>query len=63
MGELHHVAREESFKAEASSMCRAVVGGRRVVVVAGERRIRGNRGARSGYADADHRREPRNNFR
>ena len=63
MGELHHVARETIFKAEESSMRRAVVGGRRVVVVAGERRIRGNRGARSGYADAEHRREPRNNFR
>ena len=63
MGELHHVARETIFKAEESSMRRAVVGGRRVVVVAGGRRIRGNRGARNGYADAEHRSEPRNNFR
>ena len=35
MGVLHHATRETSFKAEASSMRRAVVGGRRVVVVAG----------------------------
>jgi hypothetical protein len=40
MGGLHHVA-----KAEEPSMRRAVVGGRRVVVVAGERRTRGNRWA------------------
>jgi hypothetical protein len=40
-----------------------VVGGRRVVVVAGERRVCGNRGARSGYTDAEHRSEPRNKFR
>ena len=38
-------------------MRRAVVGSRRVVVVAGERRIRGNRRARSKYADAEHHRQ------
>ena len=35
-------------------MRRAVVRSRRVVVVAGER-LRGDRGARNGYADAEHR--------
>jgi hypothetical protein len=62
-GRVPHVARKASFEAEASSLRRAVVGSRRVVVVAGERRISGNRGARSGYADAEHPSEPRNNFR
>jgi hypothetical protein len=57
MGGLHHVTRETSFKTEASSMRRAVVGSRRFVVVAGERRIRGNRRARSKYADAEHHRQ------
>jgi len=62
MGGLHHVAREASFEAKASSMRRAVVGSRRVVLVVGER-LRGNRGARSGYADAEHHSEQRNHFR
>jgi hypothetical protein len=63
MGGLHHVAREASIEAEASGMRSTVVGGRRVVVVAGERRIRGNRGTGSGYADTEHWSESRNNSR
>jgi hypothetical protein len=50
----HHAPSEETLEAEASGMRGTVVGGRRVVVVAGERRICGNRGARSGYANAEH---------
>ena len=57
MGGLRYVAREASFEAKASEQSPTGVGGRRVVVVAGERRIRGNRWAGSGYADAEHRRE------
>jgi hypothetical protein len=53
VGGLDHVAHEESFKAQESSMRRAVVGSRRVVVVAGERRIRGTQWAGNGYADAE----------
>jgi hypothetical protein len=52
MGGLNHVERQASFEAEAPSVRSTVVGGCRVVIVAGERRIR-SRGARS---------EPRNNF-
>ena len=63
MGGLHHVAREASFEAKKWGVRRAFVGGCRIVVVAGERRIRSDRGARSGYADAEHPSEPRNNFR
>ena len=59
----HHAPREEILEAEASSMRCAVVGGRRVVVVAGERRISGNRGARSGYPDAEHLGQSRNHCR
>ena len=40
-------------------MCGTVVGGRRIVVGDGERRIRGNRGARNGHGDAEHRSESR----
>jgi hypothetical protein len=53
LGRIPHVTREASSEAKASSMRGAFVGGCRIVVVAGERRIR-SRGARS---------EPRNNFR
>ena len=53
MGGLQDVAREESVEAEESSMRRAVVGGSRVVVVAGERRIRGTQWTGNGYADAE----------
>ena len=60
---LRHVPRKASFKAEESSLRRAIVGSSRVVVVAGERRTRGNRSAHSGYADAEHRSKPRNNAR
>ena len=63
MGGLNHVEREASFEAKKSGVRGAVVGGRRVVVVAGERGIRGNRVARAGYPDVEHRSEPRNNFR
>jgi hypothetical protein len=58
MGGLYHVAREASFEAKASGMRSTVVGGRRVVVVAGERRIGGNRWA--GYDDTEHRGESGN---
>jgi hypothetical protein len=47
MGGLHHVACEASSEAETSGMRRTVVGGCRVVVVAGERLTRGNRRAGS----------------
>jgi hypothetical protein len=50
----HHVANEARFEAEASGMRITGVGGRWVVVVAGERRIRCARWADSGYADAKH---------
>jgi hypothetical protein len=59
----YHAANEEVPKSKAAGMRRAVIERRRVVVVAGERRIRGNRGARSGYADAEHHSEQRNHFR
>jgi hypothetical protein len=47
VGGFRDVPTKASFKAEESSMRRAVVGGGRVVVVAGERRTRGNRWARN----------------
>ena len=47
IGGLRHVTREASFKAEESSMRRAAVGSRRVVLVAGERRTCCNRWADS----------------
>jgi DNA invertase Pin-like site-specific DNA recombinase len=43
----HHAPSEETLEAEASGMRSTLVGGRRVVVVAGERRNRGNRWAGS----------------
>jgi len=52
MGGLYDVARETTFEAKPSGMRSTVVGGRRVVVVAGERRIGGNRWA--GYDDTEH---------
>jgi hypothetical protein len=55
-----YVAREASSEAKASGMRCPVVGGRRVIVIAGERRIRGHQWARSGYADAEHRSKSRN---
>jgi hypothetical protein len=61
MGGLHHVAREASFKAKASEQSLTGIGGRRVIVVAGERRIRDPRWAGSGYVDAE--RRPRNHSR
>jgi hypothetical protein len=60
---LYHVAHEASFEAKASEESRPGVGSRRVIVVAGERRIRGDHWAGSGYADAEHRSEPRNHSR
>jgi hypothetical protein len=49
----HHAPREEILEAEASSMRCAVVGSRRIVVVAGDRRIGGTQWAGNGYADAE----------
>jgi hypothetical protein len=43
----HHAPGKETLEAEASGMRGTVVGGRRVVVVAGERLTRGNRWAGS----------------
>jgi hypothetical protein len=56
----YRAANEEAPKAKATGMRRTVIERRRVVVVASERRIRGNRSA---YADAEHRSKPRNNAR
>src|SRR6478752_6328760 len=55
----HHAPSKETLEAEASGMRGTVVGGRRVVVVAGERSIRDTRWPRSGHADAEHRSESR----
>jgi hypothetical protein len=59
----YHAANEEAPKAKATGMRRTVIERRRVIVVAGKRRIRGNRSAHSGYADAEHDSEQRNHFR
>src|SRR6476619_2325383 len=59
----YHAANEEAPEAKATGMRRTVIERRRVIVVAGKRRIRGNRSARSGYADAEHHSEQRNHFR
>jgi hypothetical protein len=59
----HHVARKASFKAKASEQSPAGIGGGWVIVVAGERRIRGTRRTGSGYANAKHRRDSRNHSR
>jgi hypothetical protein len=59
----HHATNEKTLEAEASGMRSTVVGSRRIVVIAGERRLCSNRSARSGYADAEHRSKPRNHVR
>jgi hypothetical protein len=58
----YHAANEEAPEAKATGMRRTVIERRRVIVVAGKRRIRGNRSAHSGYADAEHDSEQRNHF-
>jgi len=63
MGGFHHVAREARFKAEASGMRSTVVGGRRIVVVARERRVSGNRCGGNRYADPKDRSESRGHSR
>jgi hypothetical protein len=63
MGGFHRVKREASIEAKASGMRSTLVGGGRVVIVAGERRTRGNRGTGSGYTDAEHRSESRHHSR
>jgi hypothetical protein len=63
MGGLYRVKREANFETKASGVCSTLVGGSRVVIVAGERRTRGNRGAGSGFTDAKHRSESRHHSR
>jgi hypothetical protein len=63
MGGPHHVAREATFEAKESGMRSTVVGGCRIVVVTGQRRLCGNRHDGNGYADAESRRESRNHLR
>ena len=63
MGGLHRVKREANFETKASGVRNTLVGGGRLVIVAGERRTRGNRGTSSGYTDAKHRSESRHHSR
>jgi hypothetical protein len=63
MGGLHRVKREANFETKASGVRSTLVGGSRVVVVAGERRTRRNRGTDTGYTDAKHRSESRKHSR
>jgi hypothetical protein len=60
VGGICHVARETSIEAKASEQSPTSVGGRRFVVLAGERCIQR---AGSEYADAKLSREPRNHSR
>jgi hypothetical protein len=62
MGGRYYGAREASFEAKASEESRTGVGSR-WVVVAGGRRIRGNRWAGCGYTDAEDSTESRNHSR
>src|SRR6476646_2334172 len=62
-GRTPNVPRKASFKAEESSLRGTVVGGCRVVVVAGKRRTRVHRWTADGYSDTEHRSESRNHFR